>query len=60
MKLFAVTSYTNYGETITIIAAENEEEARAFVDKDYGVWQDYDIEEINTTKKGKVFSGGGD
>lgn len=60
MKIFAIKSYTNYGEMVILIVAEDEAEARAIADKNEYVWEGYDIAEVDTTTKGVVFMGGGE
>lgn len=60
LKLFAVRSYTNYGETVCLFNAESEAEARTMADNDAWVWDGYEIEEVDTHTKGKVFFGGGE
>lgn len=60
MKTYAITNYTNYGETILIINANSMNEALEIGKKDNRLWSDCDIKEIDTTTEGVVFYGGGD
>ena len=59
MKTYAIISMTNYGETILLVNAENEDEARSIAEKDDRCWEGYSIEEIDTKASGVVFFGGG-
>jgi len=60
MKLYAVTSHTNYGDTITLINAENEIDANKIAYDNEDVWDGYAIEEIDTVAVGVTFFGGGE
>lgn len=60
MKTFVITSYTNYGQVIDIVNANNLEEANNIANQDKTIWKGFDIEELDTTTLGNVFTGGGD
>ena len=59
MKPYIVTSDTNYGETVVIIIAHDEEDARWIAEKDNRVWSGYSIKEIDTQIRGVAAFGGG-
>jgi hypothetical protein len=59
MKIFVVTSSTNYGDVIYIINAEDEQEARETAKKS-GAWDYFSIEELDCETRGLVFAGGGE
>lgn len=60
LGLYAVTSRTNYGEVIHLINAENESEVKDIAKDNDEIWEGYEIELINTVKRGIVFVGGGE
>jgi hypothetical protein len=60
MKTYAITSHTDYGDVILIINADDIHNVRQVADDNDCVWVGYNVEEIDTTKKGVVFIGGGD
>ena len=59
MKTYIVRSYTNYGEVVHIINADDEKDAGDMA-KEYGAWDDCDVEEIDTATRGLSCVGGGD
>lgn len=71
MKTYIVTYYTNYGEYVWVICAENKEKLNETI-KHYqnndikwggythGIGDYFDIQEIDNTKEGVLFIGGGD
>lgn len=60
MRMYAIKSWTNYGETVMLVNAENIEEVNKIVKNDGRVWDDHEIEEVDTKTLGIVFFGGGD
>jgi hypothetical protein len=59
MKTFITKSWTNYGEVVHIVNAENEDLAGTLAEE-HGAWDGYEIEELDTTKEGLVGIYGGD
>ena len=56
MKLYAITSYTNYGDLVHIVKAESEKEAIIMAKED-GAWDDFDINELNyDIEKGVLYN----
>ena len=60
LKTYLLRSFTNYGEVVHVVNAENEDEVRKVALNHPGVWEGYSIEELNTVTKGIVAVAGGD
>jgi len=60
MKTFLVKSYTNYGEVVHVVNADNETEARTVADGRDDVWEGYEVEELSRDLRGVVAVAGGD
>lgn len=52
MKTFLVKSATNYGEVVHVVNAKDETDVRNIVLNNDGVWDGYDIEEVDTHTRG--------
>tara|TARA_R110000803_G_scaffold95395_5_gene163399 strand:+ start:6559 stop:6744 length:186 start_codon:yes stop_codon:yes gene_type:complete len=59
MNTYLVKSSTNYGEVAHVVNAIDEADVRIIVLNDSSVWSGYEIELINTTKRGLVSIVGG-
>jgi len=59
MTVFAVKSQTNYGEVIYLVNALTKETAIGYAEK-AGAWDNSEAEEVDTSKFGVVFIGGGE
>jgi hypothetical protein len=49
MKTFLIKSNTNYGEVVHVINAKSRADVRKLADSIKGIWDGYEIEEIDTT-----------
>ena len=59
MKTYLVKSWTNYGERVHIINAENEEDVKNIAEACDQVLSGYEIEEVDTEQRGIVAVAGG-
>ena len=58
MKMYAIRSWTNDGETIMLVNADNIEAVNKIVKDDDRVWDDHEVDEIDTKTSGVVFFNG--
>lgn len=60
MKTYIVKSFTNYGEVVHIVNAENLDDLSTIVSADDTIWDNPNIEELDMSVHGVVAIGGGD